>query len=501
MRFAARLTIAIATLIGSAILCWGQQPAGGNLGYGGATPMAPMPARSSDGPSLAAPQSVPGVWVSDNEPDALPQERTTLAPMASAAPESIPFDGPYEDCDGSCDDAGDGSDENFGVGRFKHKRCFNDLWEEVHAHRRMWVEADYVSFWTKGNFLPPLVTTSPPGTPQAQAGVLPESATTAILFGNDRVDTQMRNGGRINFGYWLIDGEFLGVEGQYFALQQQNTNFTTNTSQNQIIARPFVNVDPSLLLPREDSALVSYGPGFSLQNGQGALTGSINIHTASNIQSANFDLRQLLWIDFTRQRRLEMILGYRFFRLDDSVTINDQSTYTPTSGIIPLTNFSSQDVFSARNEFNGGEIGLKGQSYHGRFQLELMGKIALGNNSERVFINGSNSINSTGFTTTNPGGLLAQPSNIGTYRRDVFTILPEANANLRYDITCNLRATFGYTFIYANRVQRSGDAIDRTLNPTQINGGTLVGQSSPSFSFHDTTFWAQGVNAGIEYRW
>ena len=59
----------------------------------------------------------------------------------------------------------------------------------------------------------------------------------------------------------------------------------------------------------------------------------------------------------------------------------------------------------------------------------------------------------------------------------------------------------GYTFIYINRVQRSGDAIDTTVNPTQINGGTLVGQASPAFAYHDSGFWIHGVNAGFEYRW
>ncbi len=98
------------------------------------------------------------------------------------------------------------------------------------------------------------------------------------------------------------------------------------------------------------------------------------------------------------------------------------------------------------------------------------------------------------------GGLLTQPTNIGTYKRDVFAVLPEANVNLRFDITRNLRATMGYTYIYTNRVQRSGDAIDLNVNPTQI-GGTLDGPAQPAFAFRDTPFWVHGVSAGLEYRW
>jgi hypothetical protein len=143
---------------------------------------------------------------------------------------------------------------------------------------------------------------------------------------------------------------------------------------------------------------------------------------------------------------------------------------------------------------------LKGQQYFGRLSIELVGKVALGQNSERVYINGSNSVTTLGTTVTGVGGLLTQPTNIGQYTRDVFAVVPEANANLRFDVLHNLRLTMGYTFIYINRVQRSGDAIDTTLNPTQI-GGTLSGQPAPAFAFHDSTFWVHGVNAGFEYRW
>ncbi len=463
--------------------------------------------RATDQPT-AAPRSTPGYWVSD-----------TATPGASSAPPAAAggamtsdgamvsdqgADGAFCDPNSFYDGEGCGPD-GCGPGGplaapYGFCPCPVTLWEEVHAHRRIWFDIDYLFFWSKGNQLPPLVTTSPPGTPQSQAGVLPESATTAILFPTGRVDTEGRSGARISLGYWLIDGEFTGIEGQYWALAQGSTTYDISSNGDPILARPFINVDPSLLTPREDAALIAF-PGLVIGQSTGNLTGSIDIRTTANLQSANFDFRQLIWLDFTRQRRLDLLLGYRFFGVDDSVTINDQSLFTPTSGPIPITQFASQDVFSARNRFNGGEIGAKWQSYHGPFSIELVGKCAFGENSERMYINGFNTITSLGTTITYVGGLLAQPTNIGSYVRDVFAVLPEADGNLRWNITCNMRLVVGYTFVYINRVQRSGDAINRQLNPTQINGGTLVGPAQPSFSFHDTTFWAQGVNAGIEYRW
>ena len=400
-----------------------------------------------------------------------------------------------------CSDCGDGTCgvcdacRHRGTGIFD-RGCCHDLWSDLHSHHRIWAQTDYLIWWAKGQNLPPLVTTSPVGTPQNQAGVLPESATTSILYGNEYVDKQSRNGARINFGYWLIDGEYLGIEGQYFQLAQQTSNFFSNTAQNPILARPFTNVDPSLGVPTQDSALVSY-PGFSVGGVPGDLTGSINVATTSNIQGAGALFRGLIWVDFTSQRRLDWLAGYRYFRLGDSVEINDQ--FTVSSGLLNA-NFASLDIFRARNAFNGGDFGLKFQQYWNRTSFEFVGKIALGQNSERVYINGFNTVTTLGQTVTNVGGFLTQPTNIGKYNRDVFAILPEANFNLRYDVTCNLRLTAGYSFIYMNRVQRAGDAIDTTVNPTQI-GGTLSGEARPAFVVHDTTFWVQGINAGFEYRW
>jgi hypothetical protein len=451
---------------------------------------------------MTPPESVEGSWVADEGEGSVMtgSSRGSSPGMLTDAPHSAGCQ--CSECAGGpCDGAG-----GLGPGAMGHALVSTDLWTEVHLHRRTWVQVDYLSMWAKGNQVPPLVTTSPLGTPQAQAGVLPESATTSILFGNEKVDTDRRDGGRINIGYWLVDGEFWGVEGQYFTLKPGHTNFHRTSifsdgiqPDDIILARPFFNVDPNLPNPREDAALIAF-PNFVLANSQGPLDGTIDVKTTSNLQSAGALLRKLIWIDFTKQCRLDLLFGYRFFRLDDSVVINDAWDFTPQSGPLGPISFRSEDIFSAKNLFNGGELGLKYQSYHGPLSIELIGKIACGNNREVVYINGSNAVTAGGTTTTGVGGLLAQPTNIGTYRRDVFAVLPEANTNLRWDLTPNLRATFGYTFIYTNRVQRSGDAIDLALNPTQI-GGTLIGEPRPAFGFTDTTFWVHGVSAGAEYRW
>ncbi len=402
VRFAARLAIAIATLLGSAVLCWGQPP-GFKLGQAPGKNSAVPKARTAAATVPAEP-GAGGIWVDDAD-----QNKVLEIPFSGDAP-------PVDDMGGS--DMSAGADMSGGDGPCQCEECmgqaggdpgrhghgglgkhliFTDLWTEVHSHRRSWVSVDYLSMWAKGNQVPALVTTSPLGTPQAEAGRLPVSATTSILYGDDRVDLNQRNGGRLNIGYWLVDGEFWGVEGQYFALQPQNTPFHATSvfsdgiqAGDQILARPFFNVDPNPPGPRQDAAIVAF-PDFVLNQSQGPLDGTIDIKTTSNIQSAGALLRKLVWVDFAKQCRVDFLFGYRFFRVNDSVIIQDESIYTPTSGpIIGPLRFASEDIFSAKNIFNGGELGLKYQHYCGPLSLELIGKCAFGNNHQNVYINGSN---------------------------------------------------------------------------------------------------------------
>ena len=82
-----------------------------------------------------------------------------------------------------------------------------------------WVRLDALLWWTKGAAIPPLLTTSPDSTPQAQAGVLGQSTTT-ILLGNQELNKDFRAGYRISFGTWLDESDSLGIEFSYLGLGQ-----------------------------------------------------------------------------------------------------------------------------------------------------------------------------------------------------------------------------------------------------------------------------------------
>jgi hypothetical protein len=147
-------------------------------------------------------------------------------------------------------------------------------------------------------------------------------------------------------------------------------------------------------------------------------------------------------------------------------------------------------------------MGLWYQNQQGRWGWDAMGKIALGNIHETAIISGVTKVMVPGIgNDTQQGSLLALPSNIGRYSRDRFTVVPELQFNLTYCVSQNIRARFGYTFLYMSRVAQAARQIDTGVNPSQIGGDPLVGAARPAFHFKNSDFWAQGMNFGLEFNW
>jgi hypothetical protein len=338
---------------------------------------------------------------------------------------------------------------------------------------RFEIRGEYLLWWGKGDHLPPLVTTSPVGTPRSTAGVL-GAPTTTIRFGDTDANDQARSGGRVTLDAWLTCNQGLGIEANYFILGDRKTNFAD--SSDPIIARPFFDVQTQ----RQAAQLVAF-PGVA--------TGSITVSAKSELQGAELLLRGNLFEQCCN--RLDFLIGYRYLRLAEALTIDAEST---TISIDDGSNDPTLDVsarFRTVNNFNGADLGLLAEWRNCRWSVDFLMKLALGSTNSRVTIGGSTVI-ASGQTTTAPGGLLAARSNMGTFDRDAFAVVPELGLTLGYDVTCQLRVTAGYTFLYWSQVARPADQIDLNVNP---NGGAF-----PQFNFHCADFWAQGLTLGLDYR-
>ena len=343
----------------------------------------------------------------------------------------------------------------------------------------VWGRAEYLLWWTKGSDVPALVTTSPDGTAQANAGVLGQPET-SILFGSSGLNADVRSGGRFTIGCCLEPTGQLNFEGSYLFLGASASQYDIASPGSPILARPFLNIENGL----QEAHLLAF-PDWT--------QGSISARATNSFQAANGLFRVL---SFRREDgQLELLAGYRFCRLEDKLRI-DESLQAAGPTTIDLF-----DCFDTKNEFHGVDLGVAGRYYYDRWSLDTLIKVAIGNSQSTVFIDGATEATVQGSSSTTPGGFLAQPTNMGTYVHNQFAMVPELGLALGYEILPNLRATLGYTLIYWSKVARPGDQIDTELNLSQLPPGPLVGPAKPQFRYATTDFWAHGMNFGLEYRY
>jgi hypothetical protein len=368
-------------------------------------------------------------------------------------------------------------------------------WNNTGTPYRFWAEVDYLLWWMRGDSVPPLVTTSPPGTPRNQAGVLGAPGTT-VLFGGSRDNGELRSGGAVSFGYWFDDCQTCGIEADFFMLETRATQFSAISNGSTILARPFINANNG----QPQSQLIGF-PGL--------VAGQVNAtDTSTGLLGAGAWLRQNLCSNpcGCNPYRLDALIGYRYLRLTDNLSITEDlvSTNPNNPNFVPLgTTLTVNDRFATENNFQGLDLGLAGEVYHGRWVLGGFARVALGVNIEEVDINGSTRIAVPGAAAvTSPGGLLALQSNIGSHSRDRFAVVPEIGVKLGYQLTPHLRLQAGYSFLYWSEVVRPGNQIDLRVNPNLLPpvAGPVTGPLQPAANIQGTPFWAQGFSFGLQVR-
>lgn len=352
-----------------------------------------------------------------------------------------------------------------------------------------WLQADYLLWWTRGLEVPPLLTTSPDGTPLASAGVLGAPGT-RTLIGDESYQDDARSGWRLAGGLWLDACQTRAVEMDYLrfgSLGGENIPFGGNDS---IFARPFLDASNN----QQAAELVSF-PG--VVDG----LGSVQIGS-SGLEGWGIGLRQCLAQcgDCCQSERLDLVAGYRRYRLGDSLTIEEhlRSPLFANGTVLSL-----QDEFAARNTFHGAEIGLVYARRRTNWELSTRAKIAFGATRSEIGIDGQTIITSPGSPTiAHQGGLFALSSNIGTYERDEFTALFETGVDLGYRVTRDMSLQIGYSFLLWPGVYRSPDQIDTTINPALLPPplSPAPGPARPAATLRDSTFWAQGIRLGLTYR-
>jgi hypothetical protein len=353
-----------------------------------------------------------------------------------------------------------------------------------------WASGEYTLGWFQGDKLQALVTTSPSGTPRGIAGI-PGFPSTTTLFGGGTVNDNVRSGLRLDAGLWFTPERTLGAEAGFMVLESQSAVFGATSDGSTILAQPFINALTGLPTAQFVAIPSSTGnPGSA---------GTADARASSgNFYETHVDLTEKItdlgWV------RVDALLGYRFFRYDEGLFL--QQTMYPFSRFVTGTKIVGQDTIETKNEFNGGDFGFRTQFVWGDLTLGVLTKLAVGDVTRQVNIQGSQVVS---VPTTTPlvysGHLYALPSNIGLHTDDDWTVLPEFGLNLGWQATANLRVTLGYSVLWLNRIARAGDQIDMTVNPNLFPG---TGQVSPVIGDHPlytrnrSDVWLQTLNFGVE---
>ncbi len=366
-----------------------------------------------------------------------------------------------------------------------------------------WFSAEYLNWYQDGMDLPPLVTTHN-GNPlpnQQDAGVIGRGG--QVIFGGNDVLTDSFDGFRLRGGVWLDKCHTWGIGGEYFQIGEETESFSRTSSGSTILARPFFNINPADGPARQDAELVAF---------PNVVAGTITSEATSQLRGAGIHLRRMFDCDqgcssglfcgcpghfCTRQ---EVLVGYRYMDLEESLFEREI-----LRGLDPAANFDIFDRFETRNQFNGVDLGWAYKKTRGYWTFDSLLRLAVGSTNQTVTINGGTTISGVAGQPTESfvGGLRAQRTNIDTYEQDQFTVIPELNLNLGYQLTDHFRATVGYTFIYWSNVVRPGDHIDYDINPALLPPEQVpfTGAERPGFEFDTTDYWAQGISIGGEFRW
>jgi hypothetical protein len=321
-----------------------------------------------------------------------------------------------------------------------------------------------------------------------------------------RYDHRPSSGARVSLAYWREDPlpeldwdrpRTVGVEASYFFLGQRGISMPNDTAPT--IIRPFFALNT-----RSESGVVVAAPGID--------TGGIVATAEYTLWGAEVNFLKNIYYEYPgRTVRLDFFAGFRYLDLGEDLSVTAFSVYTQQPGGVFQPFAGNQllqnDLFATRNQFYGGQIGAAAKFFLEILDVNVAAKVAFGGTAEEVHVDGFQVRTlANGVTVPSTGGLLALPSNIGRFQRGDFAVVPEFDISASYVICRHVSLVAGYQFMFWSKVLRPADQIDRVIDVTQIpnfpiTGVAPTGLARPSVPFHETQFWAQGLNVGLQIVW
>ena len=313
-----------------------------------------------------------------------------------------------------------------------------------------WGEFDTLLWWRSASQYPALVSQNPN---VAQLPTL-DTAGTEVLSGGSAIVNDMMVGYRAGFGAWLNDAQTFGVGGRVFGSFNGSNSNTYTSAGTPSLGIPFFNTS----LSAEDAYVVAVAT-----NGSGNNTGSIT--ATEDFSFFGTEAYARIALARTGTAKFDLLGGYQFTRIDDSIGLQTTSVNGVTDLITDGTQFDTNDQFATENTFHGGLIGLMASVQKKKWTVSSSTRVAIGNMTKSYDLSGS-------VVTTDPGGavttanrgILVYSSNAGVRSTDVFTFIPQFDLKLGYQVSDSLRFDVGYSLLYFTDIALAGSQIDRNVD-------------------------------------
>jgi hypothetical protein len=344
--------------------------------------------------------------------------------------------------------------------------------------RSGWLTAESLLWFSEQQNAPALVTTADQGTlPVAGA-----NGVTTAFGGPDGIDRGIIPGFRLEAGMFIDSDEKIAAVGRVYGIFQNEASYSaSSTGGTPSLGLPFYNLQSQ----QPDAFLVGY------RTGGGILASEGTVNARSDLQMLGAEGSLHLLLSRSSKHRADMLVGYTYNRLNNSIGVVSQSTdFAPANGIPDVTVFDINDLFETENTFHGAHLGVLSSVTASQISLTTLAKVSFGSMSQTAATRGFTTETFNGSASTSAGGILTQASNIGSQSRNQFAFIPELGIKLGYQVNDNVNLSVGYTFMFWSTVALAGDQIDTTVDLTQA-------AARPAPMFEDSTFWMQGIDLGL----
>lgn len=299
-------------------------------------------------------------------------------------------------------------------------------------------------------------------------------------------------GGKLILGGWLDYEQTMGLEFSGVVLEQRSDGKFYDGNllpAGTVFTNPLKTPLPPPLTPAINTNQTSTA---ALLKQSGVTDPAISSFTThAGLQMWTSDINWMANWGRTEYQTFDLLFGFRQMQVQEGLNLYGTTVYQdPVNG--QRTILTGNDSVATTNGFYGGQFGGRITERFGRFKLDVTGKLALGGVLQDVLISGRSTTTVDGISsTTTPGYVYTQPSNIGRRSARHFAVLPEIYTKLSMSVTERFHFGVGYSFLFLSGVARSGNQLDPVRNASQ---------GRPSPLMQNDGFWAHGVLFTSEFQ-